>query len=375
MKKKSGIKGTREMKKILHIAEAFGSGVFHYVKNLAAWQCKEYKVYVAYGIRPETPEHFQEQFNGKVAFIKVEGFTREIKPLHDLKAFFALKEIVKRIQPDLIHLHSTKAGIVGRWAIDCKQRQVLYSPHAYSFLMMDCSPWKRVLYKSIEKVSDKKRCITVADIEGEYEASKEVASRAVCIPNGINPAEMDSIIQQAEKFVRKRDKVTVCMLGKVVPQKNPELFYEIAMRFPEMDFVWIGAGPLEDKLAGPNIEVTGWLNRIEATARIMESDIFLFASAWESLSIALLEAMYIGMPCVVSRVDGNRDVIQSGRNGYVCDTKEEYVFAIRRLAEDRSLAEELGGNARQDILDKYNVYTMRQSYEKLYRELGIGEKG
>ena len=53
------------MKKILHIAEAFGSGVFHYVKNLAAWQCKEYKVYVAYGIRPETPEHFQEQFNAR----------------------------------------------------------------------------------------------------------------------------------------------------------------------------------------------------------------------------------------------------------------------------------------------------------------------
>lgn len=363
----------KEMKKILHIVEAFGSGVFNYVKNLSVWQSKGYEVYVAYGIRPETPDNFQEQFDSSVKFIRVEGFTREIRPLCDIKAFFALRELVKDVRPDLIHLHSTKAGILGRWAINCNQYRVLYSPHAYSFLMMDCNYWKRLLYKGIEKISDRKRCITVADVEGEYNASKQITSNAICISNGIDPAEMDGIICQAAGMVKKRERKTVCMLGKVVPQKNPELFNEIAECFPDMDFVWIGAGPLEDRLKSPNIEITGWLDRVRAAARIMESDIFLFTSAWESLSIALLEVMYIGKPCVVSRVDGNKDVISQGRNGYVCDTKEDYVNAIRRLADIPGLAEKLGMRAHQDILDQYNVNTMQERYRKLYWELKLAE--
>ena len=51
------------MKIILHIAEAFGSGVLNYIKNLSKWQCREYQIYIAYGIRPETPDNFKEQFD------------------------------------------------------------------------------------------------------------------------------------------------------------------------------------------------------------------------------------------------------------------------------------------------------------------------
>lgn len=221
------------------------------------------------------------------------------------------------------------------------------------------------------KISDKKGCLTVADIKGEYEVSKQVTKHAICIPNGIDPLEMDEIISQANKLKKDRLRPTICMLGKVVYQKNPELFNDIAKEFPDIDFVWIGAGPLEEKLDSPNIEITGWLTRVQATARIMESDIFLFPSVWESLSIALLEVMYIGKPCVVSRVDGNKDVIQSDYNGYVCDTKEEYLYAISNLIENREIADQYGQRARQDILDKYNVNMIEQEYRKLLAVLEI----
>ena len=118
------------MKKILHITECLGSGVLNYIKNITAWQVAEYEVYVAYAIRPETPENFKEQFDKRVCFIYIEGFTREIDPYNDLKAFRNIKKIVKAIHPDLIHLHSTKAGIIGRWAVSCKKYKVFYSPHA-----------------------------------------------------------------------------------------------------------------------------------------------------------------------------------------------------------------------------------------------------
>ena len=359
------------MKIILHIAEAFGSGVLNYIKNLSKWQCQEYQVYVAYGIRPETPDNFQEQFDPKIKFIRVDGFTREIELLNDITAFKFIRKMVREIHPDLIHLHSTKAGVLGRWAINCNKYKVLYSPHAYSFLMMNCSSFKRSMYRKIEKFSDKKGCLTIADIEGEFEASKQVTQNAICIPNGIDPVEMDEIIGQAEKIKVDRQKTTICMLGKVVHQKNPELFNDIAKEFLDIDFVWIGAGPLEEKLDSPNIKITGWLTRVQATARIMESDIFLFPSAWESLSIALLEVMYIGKPCVVSRVDGNKDVIRSNYNGYVCDTKEEYLNAIINLIKNKDIAKQYGRQARQDILEKYNVNVMEQEYRKLLSVLGI----
>ncbi len=358
------------MEKILHIAEAFGSGVFNYIKNLCLWQCRDFEVYIAYGIRPETPPDFQKQFDRRIRFIKVDGFTREIELWKDLRAFLFIQKLVKDICPDIIHLHSTKAGVLGRWAVG-NRYPLLYSPHAYSFLMRDCSKGKRALYRLIEKASDKKGCITIADIEGEYEASRQVTARAICIPNGINPDEMDGIIAQAERLVEETRKTTVCMVGKAVPQKNPELFNEIALHFPEIDFVWIGSGPLEHKLTSPNIQITGWLNRVEATARIMASDIFLFPSAWESLSLALLEVMYIGKPCVVSLADGNKDVIHTGVNGYACVKKEDYIKAIRELLDDREMAKRLGRKAHSDIVEKYNVYTIEKSYRELYKKLGL----
>lgn len=359
------------MKRILHIAEAFGSGVFNYIKNLSKWQSQEYQVYVAYGIRPETPNNFKEQFDSGIKFIKVDGFTREIDILKDLKAFKFIRKMVRKIQPDLIHLHSTKAGILGRWAINCNKYKVLYSPHAYSFLMMNCSSIKRNIYRWIEKYSDKRGCLTIADIEGEFEASKKVTQNAICIPNGIDTIELDEIINQVEKIRTNRQRTTICMLGKVVHQKNPKLFNDIAKEFPDIDFVWIGAGPLEEKLSSPNIEITGWLTREQAIAKILESDIFLFPSVWESLSIALMEVMYIGKPCVVSRVDGNKDVIRSGYNGYVCDVKEEYLQAISFLLKHREIAVRYGKQARQDILDKYNINVMEQKYRKILLELRI----
>lgn len=340
--------------------------MLNYIKNLSTWQIQDYEVYIAYGIRPETPENFREQFDDRVTFIKVNGFTREIEPVNDMKAFLCIKRIIRELQPEMVHLHSTKAGVLGRWAINCKKYHVLYSPHAYSFLMMNCHPLKRKIYKTIEKLSNKMDCLTIADINGELEASRAVTQNAICIPNGINTIEMDGIIQQADALRKTNPNTTICTLGKVVHQKNPELFNEVAKCFPDIDFLWIGAGPLEEKLTSPNIKVTGWLNRTEAVARIMESDLFLFTSAWESLSIALLEVMYIGKPCVVSNVDGNRDVIQNGKNGFVCNQQEEYISAIKTLLGNKDFAKVMGEKARQDIIEKYNVIVMEKEYRRLF---------
>ena len=357
------------MKTILHITECLGSGVLNYIKNATKWQVEDYNVVVAYSTRPETPTNFMEQFDNRIKFIFVDGFTREIKIKCDIKAFWSIKKIVKEISPDIIHLHSTKAGIIGRWAVDCKKYKVLYSPHAYSFLMMNCSNTKRNFYRFIEKISNKTNCLTIADVQGELEASRSVTKNAICSPNGINPVEMDSIIDQAKEYIEEFNKVTICMLGKVVEQKNPYLFNEIAKEFPNIDFIWIGTGPLENELTSKNIKVTGWLDRVHAIAKILSSDFFLFPSAWESLSIALLEVMYTGKVCIVSDCDGNRDVIINKKNGYVCSKKEDYINAIKTLLENPQLSIEYGDAAKNDIVNIYNVNEMEKKYKSLLKRI------
>jgi len=129
--------------------------------------------------------------------------------------------------------------------------------------------------------------------------------------------------------------------------------------------------PHEKKLTSPNITITGWVSRAEALAKIMSSDIFLFPSAWESLSIARMEVMYVGKPCVVGTADGNRDVINTGKNGFVCSTKKEYVDAIQELLDKPELANKYVRRAHQDILDTYNVRVMEKKYRRLFTKLGV----
>ena len=240
--------------------------------------------------------------------------------------------------------------------------------------MQDCSDTKKKLYELIEKKSDKKKCLTIADIDSEYRASKRVAANTICINNGIDVDELDGLIDEIKTNGTEKLNNTSkrsCMLGKAVPQKNPKLFNEIALRLPEYEFLWIGAGPLENELSSSNITVTGWLSRKEALEKVYNSDLFLFTSAWESLSIALLEVMYIGVPCVVSNIPENTDVIHDGINGVSCESVDEYVNAIKVLMNNKEQRENYAAKAKNDILQKYNTGKIEMEYKQLFEKMGI----
>lgn len=98
-----------EKKKILYVVEAMGGGVFTYIVELANALSDEYEVYIAYATRKQTPQNYKEYFKDNVHLIEVKNFTRSVKSTQDLKAFFEIKKIARKIRPDIIHLHSSKA--------------------------------------------------------------------------------------------------------------------------------------------------------------------------------------------------------------------------------------------------------------------------
>lgn len=356
-----------EKKKILYIVEAMGGGVFTYIVDLANELVNSYDMYIAYAVRKQTPGNYKDYFDKRIHLIEVKNFARAINPSKDIAAFFEVKKIAAEIKPDVIHLHSSKAGAIGRMAFNGKV-PMFYTPHGYSFLMENCKPMKRRMFKLIESVCAKRNCMTISCSVGEHQKSLKLTKRSTYVNNGINMAELQEIIDKTEKV---KHPFTVYTLGKICYQKNPTLFNEIAESLPDMKFVWIGDGELRDQLTSENIEITGWADRSTAIRYAVNADVFLLPSRWERLPISLLESMYMKKICVVSDVIGNRDVIHNGENGFVCTKVEDFVKAIEDCrSEDGKLTE----RAYQDILKMYNTKVMAQMYSKMYESV-LNERG
>ena len=362
----------KEKKKVLHIVEAMGGGVFTYLVELANGMSDEFDITIAFGMRKETPQNYFNYFEESIKIIKVNNFTRELNLVKDVKSYFELKDIIREVNPDIIHMHSSKAGALGRLVFGLKKVKMFYTPHGYSFLMDNESTLKRKIYETIEKILGKRKCLTVACGKSEWEQSTAVTRHSTYISNGINIEKIKNNLMQADVTSEtadiKKPGFTVYTVGRIDYQKWPELFNQIAERLPHINFVWIGDGDLREKLTATNITVIGWMENQIAMKLAGEFDAFILASRYEGLPISLLEAMYMKKVCIVSNVPGNRDVIKNDYNGYICDDVEQFVSAISEV--ERGVDLKLIDRAYKDILEQYNSECLCNGYRKLYKESG-----
>ena len=356
-------------KKVLHIVEAFGSGVFSFLVDLVNGTCEDFDITIAYGIRDETVENFKDYFNKNVKFIKVENFTRSINPKKDIKAYKEVRKIIKEVKPDIVHLHSSKAGIIGRLAVNGNKIKMFYNPHSFSFLKQDDSRLKRKIYWLIEKSAAifNKKCTIIGCSKGEYDEAKKLNKNSICINNGIN---VNKLNEETKNFKEKEidyNNLKICTVGRIGYQKNPEMFNEIAKAFLNLEFTWIGDGNLRDVLTSKNITITGWKSRNEVLKILNEQDVFILPSLWEGLPISLLEAMYMKKICIVSDCIGNRDVIVDGENGFVCENIEKYKLIINdiRVNNNIKLIIEKSYN---DIINQYTIQKMNSAYRENYNK-------
>ncbi len=345
-------------RRLLFVVEAMGGGVFTYIVDLANELVNTYDMYIAYAVRPQTPEDYKDYFDKRIHLIKVKNFTRSINPLKDLKAISEVKAIARKVKPDIIHLHSSKAGVIGRIAFNGKAVPLFYTPHGYSFLMENYKPSKRMAFRIIETLCAKRKCTTISCSLGEHQETLKLTKKAKYVNNGINTGELDKMLEKVELVEHP---FTVFTLGRICYQKNPKLFNEIAESLPDVKFLWIGDGELRSELKSKNIEITGWIDRKEALQRSVNADVFLLTSLWEGLPISLLEAMYMKKLCVVSDVIGNHDVIENARNGFVCRVVDEFKAAIK--AQDTG---KLISTAQGDIQSAYNTSVMGERYSQIY---------
>lgn len=133
------------MKKIVHIVEPLATGVLSYIIALTTEQVNNFEVVVLWGERKETPSRPDTLFDKRVRLIKMKYFCGALKTVLNPLAYWEVRQYVNRIQPDIIHMHSSASGFIGRWSLIGNRARCFYTPHGYSFLMQNGGKLKALL--------------------------------------------------------------------------------------------------------------------------------------------------------------------------------------------------------------------------------------
>ena len=217
------------MKKILMICEAFGGGVFTYVSQLCNDMCDEFDVYLAYSVRLQTPKDYKKFLDKRVHLIEVKNFGNRLLNIVNI---VKLRSIDREINSDIIHLHSSIAGGIGRLAFNMKNKPIIYTPHGYAHILMG-SGMKGRVYKFAEKLLGN-RAMTLTCCESEDEEAKKFSKKTAYIETGVNLKDLSTALDGIKSV--KNDKFTVFSLGRICVQKQPQVFNKIAELVPEAYF-------------------------------------------------------------------------------------------------------------------------------------------
>jgi len=310
-------------------------------------------------------ESFQKDMPREVKLIPLE-VQREIHPRSDFAAVRRLTRWLNRNRPDILHLHSSKAGAVGRIAARLARIPAIYSTHGVAFLRTDVGPPTRALFYGAEFLLGLIGTVTVACSASELEAMRRIPGRKIAIPNGVNLAELPPPQPKAPHAG-----LNIVLCGRITAQKNPGLANRVAAASPpHWRWTWLGDGELRDMaLAGGRIAVAGWMPRAEVLAQLAAADVMVHTSGWEGMPIAVLEAMSLGLPAVVTNVVGNRDLVVPGKTGFVADGEAGLLQALRSLDSNPDLRRQMGHAARQRVIEEFSLDRLGQTWLALYSEV------
>ena len=349
--------------KLLCVCESMATGIYFFLNSLLNRLCEDYDIVIVYAERYETPKDIRAQFDDRIKLIKMDTFRRGTDPRMIWATQRELRKIIRQERPDVIHLNSSVAGIVGRLAAVGSGIPVLYTPHLFSFLQPSFFLLKRKVFHAVEWLLARTGGYIIGVSESEYRAAAKLTRRAGYINNCI-----DIVLPAPKPTVHAAGTgLKAGTSGRILPQKCPQRYAELARLVPQDKIVWIGDGELRDVLQGlDNVEILGWVSRAEALEAVCGLDVFLLLSDSEGLSISLMEAMEAGAVCFASNIEANRQLLQNGVDGFLVNDAAEAAAVMEQIRSHKVDIDAIRRAAYAKIISKYNLDTMTRSYAKLY---------
>ena len=218
-------------------------------------------------------------------------------------------EVVRELQPDVVHAHSSHGGLYARLGVRRTAHPIVYTPHCYGFERQDVSAPVRAAFWLAEAVLAVNTSAFAACADRELQLSDWPTRHAprFVVPN-IAPAATTT------HRPRTAGPRLVAGGGRLAPQKDPAFFLAAvtALRATEPDLraVWLGDGPAEEKAAleGGGVAVSGWMPRGEAMAVLAEADLYLHSARWEGFPLMVAEAAALRVPTLVRSVPSFADL-------------------------------------------------------------------
>ncbi|OFY85775.1 MAG: hypothetical protein A3F72_21615 [Bacteroidetes bacterium RIFCSPLOWO2_12_FULL_35_15] len=355
---------------IVHVLDPFGAGLATFLRLLTEELSDDYHI-IVHGERQELVDfkEVRSYFPKKnIRFIQWKTVQRNLNVRKDFIAYLELTKILRRFRyADAIHLHSSKAGFIGR--IVCKQlgiKQLIYTPNGAPFLMNDVSKFKLRLYENLEKFANRLGGKVVCSSESEQQEYINRGIDAHLINNGTKIGK--------HSFIKDKDytKFRIVTSGRVADQKNPEIFNQIAEAFVDLtnfEFVWIGDGENSLELSSPNIKVTGWLSNEGVRQEIRKADLYLSTSYFEGLPFAVMEAMALGKCLLLSDCVGNIDLVKKGVNGHLFNTSDEAINNIIYFFMNKEITASMGLNSMEICKDYFNIEDTAHNYKLEYQKV------
>jgi glycosyltransferase involved in cell wall biosynthesis len=342
--------------KVVHVIESTATGTLAMVCAIANRLVAEgHEVHVIYSVRDETPRDLHALFDPDVVLhhLQMKGV-----PLASILP--GLRRQLIELNPDIVHLHSSFAGFLGRLStLFCLPSTAFhYSPHCISFMRRDIGRMKRYCFAALEWLACVKSCTYVGCSESECAAIYRYLRRpAVLIENAADRALTARGESHSDK-VHLRAKPRIVTVGGIRAQKNPELFAEIARSFDQdaAEFVWIGDGDSDHRktLENAGVSVTGWLPRPDVIDAVAQADIYLSTASWEGMPISVIEAMTLGTPVVASDCPGNIDTVRHASTGVIYGTAAEATTLLKRIMADDVFRNTLRREARQEACARFS---------------------
>ena len=335
-------------------SDVLGGASIHLLDLAAGMQAKGHDVVIGVGADAEYGVLFER---AKAMGLKCHGLrnlVREISPIKDLLCFFELRKFFKSIRPDIVHVHSSKAGVVGRLAARSLSLPVVFTAHGWAFTE-GVSVKRQKLYRWIEsqlsKISNK--IITVSEYDRQLAISQNVAGghTLITVHNGV-PEIMPVDVQRSPS-----DTVKIIMVARFEKPKNQAAVLHALAHSEAQNWQLelVGDGPelakcvsLAEQL---NIDskVTFSGACFDVAERLATSDIFVLISDWEGLPLTILEAMRSGLPVIASDVGGVAESIDNHTTGILIPRNYQLPLgkALVQLVNSQEERNSMGYKARE----------------------------
>lgn len=320
--------------------------------------------------------------------VEISSLCRNPHLWKDLCAFRQIYRLMRSARFDIVHTHSTKAGLLGRLAARLAGVPViLFTAHGWAFTE-GRKYWVRWLLAQIERLSsfasNKLICVSEHDRRTALKFSVASAEKLVTIYNGLAEIAPDHLVDRGhlrrELGIEESARV-LTMVGRLAPQKDPialvEACWTLSWRVPRWHLLIVGDGPLRAqteqaiRARGLQGQITLLGERNDVPRILAASDIFVLPSRWEGLPLTIIEAMLAELPVVATRVGGVAELVEDAITGLLVPPNDPQALkrALAQLLEEAEVRKRMGEEGRRRALERFTIEHMISQTGQLYGQL------